>query len=234
AFEHSQSTLEVIEALRDLQAAASGKAEAFSAWSENYYWLSGNLIQAARRGGGAKDLERGFGVAERMRARTLISTLEAARALPAATAPVRQQRGAVLERISSVQRQLMDPDLPATERAAANRELERLEIEEADLRNQLARAAPVLATARRPDFATLARVRRALGADEALLSFQIAPWLDQRGGFAGGSWLFVVSRAGTRVYRLPGRAELRAAVRLFSGMFDRRDGTEARPAASLY
>src|SRR6185295_16143307 len=177
---------------------------------------------------------RGFGVAERMRARTLISTLEAARALPAATAPVRQQRGAVLERISSVQRQLMDPDLPAAERAAANRELERLEIEEADLRNQLARAAPVLATARRPDFATLARVRRALGADEALLSFQIAPWLDQRGGFAGGSWLFVVSRAGTRVYRLPGRAELRAAVRLFSGMFDRRDGTEARPAASLY
>ncbi len=238
AFEDSRSALEVIEALRDLQVAASGQAEALSTWSEDYYWLSGRLIGASLAASladsGAADLERAFGVTERMRARTLVSTLDAAHALPAAASPLRQRRGTVLEQISRVQRRLLDPGFPAAERAAASRELERLEIEEAHLRNQLARTAPALGAPRRPDFATLARVRQALHPDEALLAFQIAPWEDERGGFAGGSWLFAVSRAGTRVYRLPGRAEIRPAVRLFNGMFDRRDGAEAAPAAGLY
>jgi CHAT domain-containing protein len=113
-------------------------------------------------------------------------------------------------------------------------ELETLEIQETDLRNQLAHAAPALAIPRRPDFASLSRVRQALGPDEALLAFQIALWEDERGGFAGGSWLLVTTRGGTRVYRLPGRGDLAAAVHLFTGMFDRRDGSEAAPAASLY
>ncbi|MEA2599906.1 MAG: hypothetical protein QOF89_898 [Acidobacteriota bacterium] len=232
AMEDSRSALSAIEALRDQQAATSGKAEAFSTWSEDYYWLSGRLLEAASTR--LEDLERAFQVAERLRSRSLVDTLEAAHAVPAAAAPLRQRRGAVMERISGVQRQLMNPDLPAAERTTAMRELEALEIQEAELRNQLARTAPALASPRRPDFATLSRVRRALGADEALLSFQVASWEDERGGFAGGSWLLVTTRGGTRVYRLPGRGELRAAGRLFTGMFDRRDGSEAAPAASLY
>ncbi|HEV8580430.1 MAG TPA: CHAT domain-containing protein [Thermoanaerobaculia bacterium] len=234
AFADSQSALDVIEALRDQQAASSGRAEAFSTSTEDYYWLSGRLLEAGFAGGGTQDLERAFHVAERLRARSLIDRLEAARALPAAAAPIRRQHGAVLERISGIQRRLLDPDLPAAERTAANRELERLEMDEAELRNQLARAAPALGAAPRTDFATLARVRQALGPDEALLSFQIAPWEDPRGGFAGGSWLLAVSRAAIRVYRLPGRGELRSAVRLFNGMFDARTGAEAAPAAGLY
>jgi len=234
AVEDSQSVLDAIEALRDLQAAASGKTEAFSTWSDDYYWFSGRLIEAAQAGGGPEDLDRAFEVAERLRARSLIDTLEAAHAVPAAAVPIQQRRSAVLERISGVQRQLLSPDLPAAERTAAMQELETLEIQEADLRNQLAHAAPALAAPRRPDFATLSRVRQTLRPDEALLSFQIAPWEDARGGFAGGSWLLVTTRGGTRVYRLPGRGDLRSAVRLFTGMFDRRDGSEAAPAASLY
>ncbi len=228
AFADSQSALDVIEALRDQQA-SSGRAEAFSTWTEDYYWLSGRLLEASLAGGGAQHLERAFRIAERLRARSLIDRLEAARARPAAAAPIRQRHGAVLERISGVQRRLLDPDLPAAERAAASRELERLEMEEAELRNRLARAAPALSAAPRPDFATLVRVRQALGPNEALFSFQIAPWEDIRGDFAGGSWLLAVSRAGTRVYRLPGRAALRSAVR-----FNRRDGAEAAVAAGLY
>ena len=234
AFTDSQSALDAIEALRDQQTVSSGQAEAFSNWAEDYYWLSGRLIEASLKGGGPRDLERAFGIAERLRARSLIDTLEAAHALPAAAVPIRQRRAAMLERISSVQRRLLDPDLPAAERAPANRELERLEIEEADLRNQLARTAPVLGAVRRPDFATLARVRQALGSDEALLSFQAAPWENQRGDFGGGSWLLAVSRAGVRVYRLPGRAELRSAVQLLSGTFDQRTGADAAPAAGLF
>ena len=234
AFAASQSVLDAIEALRERQAASTGKAEAFSAWSEDYYWLSGRLIAASLAGGGPRELERAFGIAERLRSRSLIDTLEAAHALPAAPAPIRQRRAEVLERISGVQRRLLDPDLPATERASAHRDLEQLELEEADLRNQLARAAPALGAMHRPDFGTLERVRRALAPDQALLSFQIAPWEDARRDFAGGSWLVAVSRAGIRVYRLPGRGELRSAVRLFSGTFDQRNGAEIGAAVGLY
>jgi len=232
AVEDSRSALDVIEALRDQQAGSSGQAQAFSTWSEDYYWLSGRLITAAQKEGRPEDLDRAFQVSERLRARSLIDTLEAAHAVPAAAAPIRQKRGAALERISTVQRRLLDPALPAAERATATRELERLEVEEVDLRNQLARAAPALS--RRPGFATLARVRQALAADEALLSFQISSWEDERGDFAGGSWLLVTTRGGTRVYRLPARGELRPAVRLFNGTFDQRDGSDALPAAGLY
>jgi CHAT domain-containing protein len=234
AVEDSRSALDAIEALRDQQAGSSGQAEAFSTWSEDYYWLSGRLIDAGLREKKPESFEQAFHVAERLRARSLIDTLEAAHAVPAAAAPIRQKRGAALERISTVQRRLLDPGLPAAEREAANQELGRLEIEEADLRNQLARTAPALDASRRPDFATLARVRQALAGDEALLSFQIASWEDERGDFAGGSWLLATTRAGTRAYRLPGRGELRPAVRLFDGTFDRRDGAEAIPAAGLY
>jgi CHAT domain-containing protein len=234
AFADSQSALDVIEALRDQQAASSGQAEIFSTWSEDYYWLSGQLLDAALKGKGKENLERAFAIAERLRARSLIGALEAAQALPTAAAPLRLHRGEMLERLSTIQRRLLDPGLGAAERTAANRELERLELEETDLRNQLARAAPALAAARRPDFAILSRVRRTLGPDEALLSFQIASWEDERGNFASGSWLLAVSRGGVRVYRLPGRGELRSAVRLFNGMFEGRNGAEAAPAAGLY
>jgi CHAT domain-containing protein/tetratricopeptide (TPR) repeat protein len=234
AVEDSRAALDVIEALRDQQAGSSGQAQAFSTWSEDYYWLSGRLITAAQKESRPADLDRAFQVAERLRARTLIDALEAAHAVPAAATPIRQKRGVAMERISAVQRRLLDPALPAPDRAAASQELERLEIEEADLRNQLSRTAPALHVSRRPEFATLARVRQALAADEALLSFQISSWEDERGDFAGGSWLLVTTRGGTRAYRLPGRGELRPAVRLFNGTFDRRDGSEAAPAAGLY
>jgi CHAT domain-containing protein len=232
--EDSRSALDAVEAMRDLQAGSSGQAEAFSTWSEDYYWLSGRLIDAGLKERKPENLEQAFQVAERLRARTLIDTLEAAHAVPAAAAPLRQQRGVALERISTVQRRLLDPALPASDRAAANQELEQLEIQEADLRNQLGRTAPALDVSRRPEFATLARVRQALAADEAFLSFQISSWEDERGDFAGGSWLLVTTRGGTRAYRLPARRELRPAVRLFKGTFDRRDGSEAAPAAGLY
>src|SRR3954464_31148 len=177
AVEDSRAALGVSEALRDQQAGSAGQAKAFSTWSEDYYWLSGQLITAAQGEGRPEDLDQAFQVSERLRARTLIDTLEAAHAVPAAAAPIRQKRGAALERISTVQRRLLDPALPAAERATATQELERQEVEEVDLRNQLARAAPALS--RRPGFATLARVRQALAADEALLSFQVSSWEDE-------------------------------------------------------
>jgi CHAT domain-containing protein/tetratricopeptide (TPR) repeat protein len=234
AIADSQSALDAIEALRDLQTKSTSQAGMFSTWSDDYYWFSGRLIQESLTGSGPEDLELAFLVTERLRSRTLIDALEAARAVPAVGVPLRQRRAAVLERISGVQRRLMDPDLPAGERASVSSDLERLEMEEADLRNQLNRATPTFSNLRRPDFATLTRVRQALAPHEALLSFQSAPWEDSRGDFAGGSWLTVVTHSATYVVRLPGRGEIRPAVRMFNGTFNRRNGSEAAPSVVLY
>ena len=226
----SKSALDAIEALRDLQTASTSQAGMFSAWTDDYYWLSGRLLEEGLDG----HLEDAFVVTERMRARSLIDALEAARATSAKALPLRQQRATVLERISAVQRRLLDPDLPAAGRGTANQELERLEIEEADLRDRLTRADPSFTALRRREFATLAHVRQVLLPDQALLSFQIAPWKDARGEFAGGSWLLVSTQTSSRVYRLPDRLDLRPAVRLFTGMFERRDGSEVHPSVRLY
>jgi CHAT domain-containing protein/tetratricopeptide (TPR) repeat protein len=99
----------------------------------------------------------------------------------------------------------------------------------------LGRAQAAPSTTESSGFARLAEVRRALQPDEALLSFQIGadegPW----GDTGGGSWLLVTTREETRVHRLRrDRVALRPAVRLFTGLFERRDGSEERPAAGLH
>lgn len=81
-----------------------------------------------------------------------------------------------------------------------------------------------------------AAIEAALAPGEALLSFQIAPRQDFF-GFAGGSWLLVFTRGGTRAYRLPetvDRAHLETAISALLGLIDRRDGGEAALAAALH
>ena len=87
---------------------------------------------------------------------------------------------------------------------------------------------------RPPHFATLAEVRGSLPADEALLSFQIAPKIDWTGDFGGGSWLLVITRTSTRVYPLIDRLVARPSVKLFVGELSARDGAEAEAGARLY
>jgi CHAT domain-containing protein len=81
---------------------------------------------------------------------------------------------------------------------------------------------------------SISEVREALAADQALLAFQVAPWKDWTNGFGGGSWLLAVTRGGTRVYPLPDRVALRDNVAMFSGLFERRDGSEMPPSVQLY
>ncbi len=97
-------------------------------------------------------------------------------------------------------------------------------------------AAPA-GTPRPPTFATLSQVRQALAPDEALLSFQIAPWEDMVGDFAGGAWLTVATRGGATVHPLRSalaeRTRLRPAVEVFSGLFQG-NGDDDAAAAALY
>jgi tetratricopeptide (TPR) repeat protein len=232
ALTDSRSALGAIEAIRDRQRSESSRAGLSSEWSDNYYWLSGRLLES----GDGVSLNEAFGVMERLRARTLIEALEAARAAPVGPpSPLLERQATVLEEITQVQRRLLDPGLPAGERDAALRGLHRLEIAEAEVRDRIAADDPTLANPRRPGFAVLPQVCQALAADEALLSFQIAPDEDLFRDFGGGSWLLVSTRDGTRAVRLPrDRVSLRPAVTLFNGLFERRDGSEVRPAVGLY
>ncbi|MEA2559153.1 MAG: hypothetical protein QOH06_657 [Acidobacteriota bacterium] len=164
ALADARAALDAIEALRDQQSGSAGQPGLFSTWAEQYYWLSGRLLKAG-------DLERAFGVIERMRSRTLIDSLG------------------------------------LSGRSGRNSSI-----------------SP----------ASLEQVREALAEDEALLSFQVAPWKDLAGDFGGGSWLLVSTRKMTRVYPLADRTGLRTAVTAFIGMFESRDGSEANGSAVLY
>ncbi len=234
----ARAALEAIETLRDLQGGAASRAGLFSSWSDDYSWFSGRLLEAWVSGADPSDLDGAFEVMERKLARALLDALAAARAAPVQPAglkPLQERLSQVHEEISRVQRQLFDPDLPAPQRKAAQSGLVRLELEEQDLRDRMTEASPALSALRAPSFATLAQVRTALAPDEALLSFQIAPDRDVFGDLAGGSWVVVSTRGGTRAWSLRrDRVALRPAVALFNGLFSRRDGSEAGPAAGLY
>jgi CHAT domain-containing protein/tetratricopeptide (TPR) repeat protein len=232
ALAESRSALGVIEAIRDGQRGESSRAGISAVWSQDYYWLSGKLLEA----GDPASLDAAFAVMERLRARTLVEALEAAYAVPAgAPSPLHERHAAVLEQIAQVQRRLLDPALPPGERASALGDLRRLEIEEAEIRDRIAAADPALVNPRRPGFSLLPQVRQALGEDEAMLAFQVAPDESLFGNFGGGSWLLASTRSGTRAYRLSrDRVALRPVVALWNGLFERRDGSEARPAAGLY
>ncbi|MES1242594.1 MAG: CHAT domain-containing protein, partial [Acidobacteriota bacterium] len=225
ALADSLSALDAIEALRDQQEGSVRQPGLFSTWAEDYYWLSGKLLELGR-------LERAFGVIERMRARTLTDALGLRR--PDVPPALHVRRAEVALAITRLQRRLLEESLSAADREAARSEIKRLETEADGIRLAIRKADPSLAGLRQPDFAALEQVRRRLGADEALLSFQVAPWQDLAGDFGGGSWLLVSTRAATRHYRLAGRTDLRPWVDAFNGQLAARDGSEAEVAAALY
>lgn len=231
AVKDSLTALDAIEVLRDRQTGEEGRAEVFATWVGHYHWLAGRLLQE-------DDLDLAFQVQERMRARALIDALETVRAAPASSTEARKlqaRQTVVLAEISQIQRQLLDRG--ETKRSELLTELRRRERDEQELRDAIAKASPEFSALRRPDFATLEQVRGALAEDEALLSFQIAPWEDMVGDFMGGAWLTVVTRDRVTVHplrdSLANRTNLRPAVESFSGALSA-GGDNPQGAAALY
>ncbi len=118
----SGSALQTLEALRESRSDPASP-ERLASGTEDYYWLSGRLLEAGLP-------ERAFDVTERMRSRALTSALEAARARPAeseAAVRLRERRAAILGEIAGIQRGLFDPGVPPWEKAESRHALERLE-----------------------------------------------------------------------------------------------------------
>lgn len=224
ALADSQSALDAIEALRDQQEGSARQPDLFSTWADDYYWLSGKLLETERTG-------EAFEVIERMRARTLTDALGMPR--PKVPPALHARRAEVALAITRLQQRLMG-DLPAAEREAARSKLDRLNTEADGIRLEIQKAGSNLASPLQPGSASLKQVREELAPDEALLSFQVAPSKDLAGDFGGGSWLLVTTGAGTRTYRLDGRTELRPKIGRFNGLVANRDDSYVESSAALY
>ena len=223
----SLTSLEAIEDLRRREPGEGGRASLFSLWTDPYAWLVGRLLDV-EAGPDRPALEQAFLLAEQLRARVLLETLDESHAAAKASNAVAEGplHQAQLE-VVGIQRRLLALDLSEDERQSLLLELERSEWSEAE---SMALEIPV----RTPDFVTLAEVEAALSPDEVLLAYQVGLWEDVYGDFAGGSWLFSVTRGGSRAYRLPDRTRLRPAVQVFRGLVERRDGSEAKASSLLH
>lgn len=231
--------LEAVEKIRDLQPRGIVGARLFSRWSFPYHRFSGGLLRDLPVSPDpAGDLDLAFGTIERMRARSLLDEMDGAGADPpdAERLPETARRAGLLREIAAIQKGLADPALPAPERSATLRELERLETEEALLRDAIARAAPVFAAWHAPSIPSMDELRQALAPDQAILSFQVAllETRDATRAFAGGSWVIAITRDEARAFSLPDERVLRDRVAVFLGLCRRRDGSEAAAGTRLF
>jgi CHAT domain-containing protein len=223
------STLDALESLRDFQRDDAARAGLQSAWAFLYYRVAAFALQAPGPGASPGDVEKALRVIERMRARVLLESLDAAGvATGGGPGDLQRRRAAALDGISRVQRRLLSPLLSDVERAAGLSELEALENRERALRAEMARADPSFASLRTPSLATIARIQETLQPDQALLSFQSD--IDSR----NPGWALAISRDAARTAAIPNRAALDNEVSLFLGMLERRDGSDAAGAARLY
>ncbi len=213
-----EDALHAIEALRSGQEASESQAGLFSTWSDDFYWFSGKLLDAADAGKHprllASLLDPAFNAMERLRARTLLDTLVKAQVEPPSKEELVAREKALDEAIERVEARASSPSLPEIERRHAREDEGALKKERSQVSEQLAHPR----TRPQPSYATLNSIRHHLGPREALLSFQVAPWTDWTGDFGGGTWLTVVTRdAPPRAYKLcaMGRPDLRREVEDF-------------------
>lgn len=230
AIRDSLAAIDAIETLRGLQDAVQSTAQLFSAWTLDYYWLSGRLLQDRQDG----DLELAFSITERLRARTLLEGRDRSRTSPDPTDPAVIERRTSLRDIASIQRKLMDPRLDGEQRQANLDRLEILEAREQEASRQMAVATRGRGHRVSSTFASLPAVQAALAPNEVLLSFQLGIWNTYEGECGGGSWLIAITREYRSVYPIPDRTHFAPLVPVFAGLLTRDDGLEVPAAVRLY
>ena len=229
ALSASLRALDITETIRQLQPDPEIRARHFGIWTDPYYDLALHLLDSPD----ADAIRHAFDVMERMRARTLLDELEAARAsdpFPGSREIVEKQQ-VVLREIAAVQRRLFDAKLPDQERTLARDRLSRLEGDEARLRESLRRADPNFAVVSQTELASLEQTQETLAPDQAMLLFQV-PGPSLRG--TTRSWLFSITRENVTIHELPAALWVENAVALFNGLLDTDAQAAARGAARLY
>ncbi len=221
--------LDMVERIRDHEPDEMVRAGIQSQWAFIYYRVAGYFLQQPGPGTPIEGMDHALSVIERMRARTLLDSLDAAGAATGgSSSDLSKERAEVLRRIVREQRGLLSPVLSEDERTRRLSGLEQLEAREVYLREQIARVEPPFAALRTPVIPSIRQLQEALAPEEALLSFQSDLDVSKTG------WALLITRDTTRVFPLPDRASLNDEVSLFLGLLERRDGSEAAGAARLY
>ena len=228
AIRDSLAAIETLETLRALQDDADSSAALFSAWTLDYYWVSGRLLQEGRD----DDRVLAFSITERMRARSLLDVVDRSWPAPDPKHPAGIERKRVLEAIAAVQRKLMDPTLDDARRRTLLMELEGHERREQEAQRQMALAFPHRRP--EPEFVSLSTLQSSLSEHEAFFSFQVGLWQTYEGDDGGGSWLIAVTKDRTTVHRLPDRTRLSPVVPVFVGLLNANQGREIPAAVRLY
>jgi CHAT domain-containing protein/tetratricopeptide (TPR) repeat protein len=234
AIADSLAALDAIERIRDLQPDGEVKARVMSRFASAYRWLQGMLLGSAERPG-VEEIERAFAVSERLRARSLLDTLDAAgateRLLP--SGPETERRSEVLGEIGNLRSTLARGGQSSDETERLLTRLAELERREAELREAIAENHERFGDLRgmsRPD---LDEVRETLDTDQALVSFVIAnPVPGERQ--PGGSWALVITTDDAVAVRLDVIEGLEKRIRLYVSLLGRRDGLEAEGGRRLY
>lgn len=224
AIADGERALAMIETLRNLQSSELERAGVLSAWTRNYYWLSGQLLTV----GANHYANDAFAIIERMRARVLYervqwanSSLKVASPTSDNTQDARREQLAVISELNK--RILLSTDLATQYRLSAK--LKRVE-------QDLARHETVGSWQGDIDIPTITEIQQQLASDEIMLSFQLGAEVDAGGEFAGGGWLFAISQNKVIVNKIPGRGHLRASVPVFLGMFDTKADSPAQAIAA--
>ncbi len=233
ALADDDAALDQLDRLRELQPEQMVRARTAAEWSSAYRAVAGQLAASGK-------LERALQTMERMRARSLLELLEASAAPPGAEAQaLREERTALLARLSRLQRQLLrgasseegPPPLGDAGRAAVLEQVKQLETAEEDLRDRLARLSPRPPALRAP---ALGELRARLRPGEALLLFQLFDREgEQSAGLRGSSWLVAITGESARAFPIPDAEALGGQIELLSGLIERRDGSEAAGARRL-
>ncbi|ANM31210.1 hypothetical protein ABI59_18970 [Acidobacteria bacterium Mor1] len=221
--------IDKIERIRDLQRDGEVRALTFSRFAFAYYRLASMLLEEQRH-------DEAFRVAERMRARVLLESLDDARAssrlVPEGDAAVRHEE--VIDRVVAIQRELLGDQLSDAERELKLEELERLEAEGRALRDDMAAQSSRFASVHAPQIPDLDAVRRQLDDREAVLLFLASTDYDPVAGERGGSWVLAITRQGVRAHRLTLDESHGRRAEMFLGLIQRRDAEGRFAAARIY
>lgn len=218
ANERSGALLTALEALTDRQRTEPDRAGLGADGAAAYDALASHLLDAG-------DVDAALATIERLRGRLLLEAIEAGDA-GAPDALDRQRLTAIADATETLRAATTDAS-----RASARQALDILERAELEARDRRIRSdGSLLADRSSPSVATLQPL---LAAGEALVVYQIAAEQTLYAPYTARSWALVITASSHAVVELGDVAALASRVRLFEGLFARRDGSAALAGRAL-
>jgi CHAT domain-containing protein/Tfp pilus assembly protein PilF len=206
----TQSAIEVIESLRTKVASQELRASYFASVRQHYELYMDVLMQLDKARPAEGFAEAAFAISEKARARSLLESLQEARA------DIRQGvDAALLERERLLQQtlygktarhaQVLGSSSDAAEAEALSKEIDRLSIEYEEVRAQIRSRSPRYAALTQAQPLSLNKIQQQVLDDGSLmLEYSLG---DER------SYVWAITRSETFSYELPGRTEIETAAR---------------------